>query len=135
MSGCSEFPAQMSDGRYLSQWKSGAQIDAEKKAASGIASNFDYRAYLTRSADQIIASDQKAVCESCCLCPARYSSAPGNFGAPYLFDGCADSAKPPGYQTSDLKSSYLSRQELDARARTPVITQAELISKGFQRFN
>jgi hypothetical protein len=50
---------------------------------------------------------------------------------PFVFDSVLDSSQPFGYENSDLKNYYLSRQQLQARMIAPVITQNELLMRGY----
>jgi len=40
---------------------------------------------------------------------------------PFTFGSILDNTKPTGYQESDLKSIYLSREQLDARRIAPIV--------------
>jgi hypothetical protein len=42
-------------------------------------------------------------------------------GAPYLFKSVTDESKPMGYSNSDMKSLYLSREQLEAKRVAPFI--------------
>ena len=54
---------------------------------------------------------------------------------PFVFSGVLDNSQPFGYETSDLKNYYLSRQQLQARMIAPVITQHDLLTRGFPNAN
>ena len=45
----------------------------------------------------------------------------------YLFQGCTDASMPYGYETSDLKNIYLSRQNLNSQLQAPILTQEQLL--------
>ena len=45
----------------------------------------------------------------------------------YLFTSCADNSRPYGYENSDLKNMYLSRQSLNSRLQSPILTQEQLL--------
>ena len=51
---------------------------------------------------------------------------------PFQYKSCVEKTRPFGYETSDLKDVYLSRQQLEARMTTPVITQDQLVLGGYQ---
>jgi hypothetical protein len=42
---------------------------------------------------------------------------------------------PFGYETSDLKNQYLSRQELEARMNMPLLTQEQMVKMGYPNPN
>jgi len=48
-------------------------------------------------------------------------------GSPTLYSSVEHNPKTLGHTTSDLKTSYLTRENLQARKISPVITQDELI--------
>lgn len=45
----------------------------------------------------------------------------------YLFQGSADATMPYGYQNSDLKNLYISRQALQSKLVAPIMTQEQLL--------
>ena len=47
----------------------------------------------------------------------------------YLFKDCNDNSVPFGYQTSDLKNMYLTRESLQGTLSGPVLTQEQLLIK------
>jgi len=63
----------------------------------------------------------------------NYSETQGNLvngehKNPYLYESFMDNSKPFGSTNSDLKETYLSREQLQARKITPSITQEELLN-------
>jgi hypothetical protein len=57
------------------------------------------------------------------------NSANGLNSSPYLYSSVLDETKPFGHSTSDLKTLYLTREQLEARNISPVITQDKLLEK------
>ena len=49
------------------------------------------------------------------------------FNLSIAFKSCQDNSKPFGYESSDLKNIYLSKQALNARLKAPIITQEQLL--------
>ena len=47
----------------------------------------------------------------------------------YLFKDCNDNSVPFGYQSSDLKNMYLSRESLESNLSGPIMTQEQLLIK------
>ena len=45
----------------------------------------------------------------------------------YLFKSLSDSSVPHGYESSDLKNMYLSRQALNSRLKAPILTQEHML--------
>jgi hypothetical protein len=108
------YPPIMSDGRNYSQWQPTAQINNEIKKDANLNSNYDYRNYLTKNADSIIKYNQLQSCNECGNCYYNNSQQLNN-NTPYVFNSCGDKSRPYGYENSDLKNIYLSRQELQSR--------------------
>ena len=145
-----DFPPIRADGRNFASWQPGGARNAEIRRNEQITTNWQYRKYLTQNAIDIMKGNMVSACDQCCSCPARYPSEPSHSDTsaknttspdtlrtttPFLYKSCLQNTKPFGYETSDLKNIYLSSQQLEARMKTPVVTQDQLIKGGFQNFN
>ena len=110
------FPPIMNDGRNYSNYQVGASLDNKLKKNANIKTNSDYRKYLQNNADSIIKNNQLNACNECSTCP-YYSSSNQNLPItkPYIFDSIVSDDQPYGYETSDLKNIYLSKQILEAQ--------------------
>ena len=83
----------MEDGRAYSNWQPSAVLTDQIRKREGIQTNWEYRAYLQKNADSIMAFDKTVACQQT--------------GCPYSY------TRTPTIQSqSDLQESYLSRQEL-----------------------
>ena len=122
------FPPIMSDGRNYSQWQPGAVINKEIKAQANIQSNWEYRKYLTENANSIIEHNQLSSCNECGDCPYYGSTKQGSQNEPFLYKSSNDKSQPYGYETSDLKNLYLSRNTLETRMVAPSINQDQLLN-------
>jgi hypothetical protein len=144
------FPPIMTDGRNYSSWQPGGALNANIRKKENITTNWQYRKFLTENADSIIATNQLEACNQCCSCPARYDTgqshsptAPRNTPinnttsntSPFLYKSCTESTEPYGYESSDLKDVYLSEYKLQSRLVTPVLTQEQLLKKGYVNYN
>jgi hypothetical protein len=126
------FPPIMADGRNYADWQPGAAINERIKEQAGITSNAQYRQYLTHNATQIMQANQLEACNQCGNCVYNTSNPlQPQPNVPYVFAGVLDRSQPFGYESSDLKNYYLSRQQLQARMIAPVITQHELLVRGY----
>jgi hypothetical protein len=123
----------MADGRNYADWQPGAVVNERIKEQAGIKSNSQYRQYLTHNATQIMQANQAEACNQCGSCVYNTSNSLNN--VPYVFNSALDNSQPFGYETSDLKNYYLSRQQLQARMIAPVITQNELLMRGYPNPN
>ena len=123
------YPPIMNDGRNYASWQPGATINQEIRANANIKSNWDYRNYLMKNADSIIKTNQLESCNNCGCCPANDSNEPmigpkqGN--TPFLYQSCTSKDQPFGYENSDLKQLYLSREQLKIIKADPVTFKFE----------
>jgi hypothetical protein len=134
------FPPIMADGRNFASWQPGAVVNEKIRQESGIKSNWQYRKYLMENADQIIKYNQLGACEQSSGGIVNYGGEEKLNGSPFLYNsnlvnsqtqaGQTQAGQPFGYENSDLKNSYLTRQQLQERMVTPVITQEQLIMQG-----
>ena len=145
-----DFPPIMADGRNFASWQPGGSRNANIRRKENISTSWQYRDYLTKNAVDIMKDNMMSACDQCCACPARYPSVQSHSTTaakntttpdtvrntiPYLYKSCVEKTKPFGYETSDLKNVYLSRQQLEMRMTTPIITQDQLILGGYQNFD
>lgn len=121
------FPPLMNDTRNFSTYQPGTVLDEKLKAKSNIKNNSDYRKYLQTNADSIIKNNQYNACGECSTCPYIGNKNNDNNdnnnieNSPYIFNSILSNDQPFGYENSDLKNIYLSRQQLDARMYSPRI--------------
>jgi len=137
----SNFPPLMSDGRAIvASWQPESIINAELIETNKIKSNWEYRQYLQKNAKQIMeynfhesANDTGYYKRPIDVPSIQSNVVNGPHKAPYLFTSGLDSTKPFGYASSDLKEMYLSREQLESRKISPVITQDKLLGQMTQR--
>lgn len=99
----------MRDGRDYSKLLPNEIIHDNAKKDAGISSNWDYRRYLQTHASHIIKHNSQAYMSAVGLVED-----PNNF-VPVNFFGHA--TEPP----SDLKTEYISKEQMNARLISPVI--------------
>jgi hypothetical protein len=109
-----KFPALMSDGRLNADWQPGAQKNEAIRKDANVATNWQYRRYLTNNADSIIKDNQLEACNQCGCIPYNDNNIKLS-NTPYLYNSCLSRDQPYGYEDSDLKNIYLSRNELQCR--------------------
>ena len=124
------YPPIMADGRNFASWQPGSVVNEKIRQESGIKSNWQYRKYLMENADQIIKYNQLGACDECSSSVASYGGGEKLTGTPFVYNSYLENSQPFGYENSDLKNSYLTRQQLQERMVTPVITQEQLIMQG-----
>ena len=130
-----DFPPIMADGRNYATWQPSAVMNKSLRESHGITTNWQYRKYLTDNADKIIEINQLEACDQCCSCPARYGDGVNIANTPFTYRSCSDQAQPYGYENSDLKNAYISNYQLQCRMSTPILTQAQLLQRGYPNWN
>ncbi len=119
-----DYPPLMSDARNYTNWTPMAKMNEKHFHNSGIKSNFEYRRYLVQNADKIMKTNLKDTCDNCGVC---YYGPPLQKNATkegkYLYKSCKDTTQPFGYENSDMKNLYLSRQALHSEMYAPLMSQ------------
>ena len=119
-----DFPALMSDGKFNTNWNTACANNNRLKREANIINNYEYRQYLQQNGKTLIIENQLAACNNCGITWNKYN---GENHKKYLFKSCNDGTKPPGYDSSDLKNIYLSREELSARTQPTSLTQDQML--------
>jgi len=124
-----DYPPMMADGRVISaSWQPEAVINNNLVKMVGVTSNWQYRQYLTRNANGIMKQNLAETMNDIGYI-ARYAQAPETpYTSPYTYKSYLDKTNVLGYEQSDLKDLYFSKEELNARTVAPAITQEQLIS-------
>ena len=94
-------------------------IVAREKYEQNIKSNMQYRQYLQNNALNIMKNNQLNTCDECGICPYNPSTY-DNLTQPFFYSNLLTNNSPFGYNNSDLKNEYLSRQTLQSRLFTPI---------------
>ena len=123
------FPPLMNDGRSITAtWQPESSINADLVENSGIKSNWEYRKYLTENAEKIMeynfreSSNDTGYYKRPIDIPSIQTNEVKNFtNKPYMYSSAHDKSEPFGYSSSDLKSLYLSREQLASRKIAPVV--------------
>jgi hypothetical protein len=118
------FPPIMNDGRLFSSWQPDALVNENIQKQENIHSNWQYRQYMTNNALQIMKYNNKEACYDLGLNTHFHSNSdPATAvtnATPYLFKSTFDTSQPGfGYNNSDLKNPYLSREQLQSRKISP----------------
>ena len=123
-----DFPPLMSDGRSLvASWQQESVTNHNLEKNGGFTSNWQYRKYLTENSKAIVEQNKLESFNDVGYV-SRFIEPPSQEAqVPHLYKSYLDTAKPFGYQTSDLKEMYLSKEQLNARKMAPAITQEEMM--------
>jgi hypothetical protein len=122
----SDFPPLMSDGRLYANFDPACKANDYLKNQLNLQSNYDYRQYLINNGNNIIKNNKKNAQFSCGSPILNYNSV-RNTNNKYLYKGLNDKTQPFGYEHSDLKNIYLSRQRLQHNSNAPIMTQEQLL--------
>ena len=117
-------PALMNDTRIFTSYKNACDVNKNIRKTNGITNNYTYRKYLQKNALQIMGSNTQSAA-MCSNKPCMKSSS-DNVDK-HFFGDCYDRSQPFGYETSDLKNMYLSRETISKNLSGPIITQEQLL--------
>lgn len=125
------FPPLMHDGRSVNAaWQPGAFVDEAIRADNQITSNWQYRRYLTKHAEEIKSHNFKQACNDVGYYVRNENKEydrSKQFRTPHMYSDIQEPVKHFDASTSDLKDLYLTKEQLQARQVVPSITQAELM--------
>lgn len=132
-----EFPPLMSDGRAVfGSWQPESILNADLLESNNIKSNWQYRRYLTKNSKEIMEYNFRESCNDAGyfkrpidLPSMQSNSVTGFTNSPYLYKSVLDNTNVLGHDNSDLKNLYLTREQLNARKISPVVTQEEFITR------
>lgn len=117
-----DLPPLMNDGRNFASWQPEAVLNDQIKKAEGIQSNWDYRRFLQNNAVNIMKFNYLDSANSSGNNPTPSSNNPSSNNSPFIFRSTHDQSKPTyGYNNSDLKKTYLTREQLNARMISPSV--------------
>lgn len=129
-----EFPPKMSDARAaIASWQPEAILNNEFLKQSGVKTNLEYRQFLTKNAMDIMTYNFTESCNDVgyykrfAAADNTSSNPVGISTAPYMYSSVMDNNNVMGVNNTDLKSEYLSREQLNSRKISPSITQEELL--------
>ena len=115
-----QFPPKMSDGRSaISSWQPESVVNDKLIKSNDIKSNWAYRKYLTQHGNQVMEYNFRETCNDTGLFIPFQSDKNAPVTTPYLYSSYTDDSKPIGYQDSDLKQLYLTREQLNSKKVAP----------------
>ncbi len=117
------FPPIMMDGRNFASWQPEAVINQRIQQQENITSNWNYRQYMQQNGLQIMKYNSMESCYELGLDVHTNTNTTPSTNVPYLYKSSFDNSKPGyGYSSSDLKTPYLSREQLNSRMFSPSIS-------------
>jgi len=123
-----DFPPIMADGRNYASWQPEAVINKRIQRQENIKSNWQYRQYLTNNGMKIMNYNNMSACYDLGMpCSVTTGQSTPSSNVPIMYNSLFDTGSPGyGYQNSDLKNPYLSRQQLEAKMISPYFTPDSL---------
>mgnify|MGYP001234466701 CR=1 FL=1 len=113
-------PPLMSDGRHLTNWDPSCDSNERLQKYNGINSNYSYRQYLINNGLNIIKQNNSKFFDNYNI--SDYFIKSGN---KYLVKSYSDTNTRFGYETSDLKNKYMSREFLNSKLSAPIFIKNE----------
>jgi hypothetical protein len=118
-----DMPPIMNDGRNYASWQPEAIINSKIQKQEGIKSNWEYRKYLQNNAQNIMKFNYMDAVNASGNNPTSYTNNQSSSNTPFVFQSTHDKRTPNyGYNNSDLKNQYLTREQLNARMIAPSIS-------------
>ena len=121
------YPPIMSDGRNFASWQPEAVVNKRIQQQENITTNWNYRQYMQQNGLQIMQYNTAEACYDLGLDPHTQVGTTPSENVPYMFKSTFDSSKPGyGYNDSNLKNPYLSREQLNAKMISPHISANDI---------
>ena len=119
-------PALMSDSRIYTDYVTTCAVNNKVRNDNNIKTNYEYRQYLINNGLDIMGKNFNSVKE----CSTKSCHNPNTYyNDKYIFKSCDDQTQPFGYESSDLKKLYLSRNQLQSQLSGPILSQEQLLIK------
>lgn len=113
-------PANMADGRFLKDLKVDQDVlNKETMEELNMTTNGDYRKYLQNNAASIMKAN--SITSHSNTGNMIYFKPNDSHNPPFHYDNSLDRRQPAGYNDSDLKNYYLSREQLNRNMVSPSI--------------
>ena len=115
-------PPIMSDGRNYSSWQPESVLNDKIKQEAGINSNWKYRQYLQQNANNIMKFNMMETISNSGNNPYAVDNKTPSSNVPHLFTSTHDTSSPTfGFNNSDLKRDFMTKQQMSARMVSPSI--------------
>ena len=116
-----DFPPIMDDGRTYAGYIPEAVINNKIIKENNISTNAQYRNFLVTNTNTIITNNQIEACDQCGFCVNQLKGNIKQNNPPFLYSSPFDKSVPFGYEESDLKNVYLTREQLQSRKVAPTV--------------
>jgi hypothetical protein len=120
------YPPIMADGRNYATWQPEAVVNKRIQQQENIKTSWEYRQYLTHNGIEIMKYNTSEACYDMGLPSHIQTGKTPSSNVPLLYKSTYDTSRTGyGYNNSDLKSPYLTREQLQARLISPSIVVPE----------
>ena len=118
-----DYPPIVSDGRLFTTYQPECVINQRIQKQENLSTNWSYRQYLQHNALEVMKYNSLESCYELGLNVNTETNNTKSPNTPFMYTSSFDTSKPAyGYSNSDLKSPYLSREQLNARMISPSIS-------------
>jgi hypothetical protein len=118
-----DYPPIVSDGRLFTTYQPESVINQRIQKQENIHTNWSYRQYMQQNGLAIMKYNTLESCYELGLDPNTKTNNTSSPNVPFMYRTSFDTNKPGyGYSNSDLKSPYLTREQLSARMISPSIS-------------
>lgn len=115
-------PQQKFQGSNYSLWQPEALTNNKILGESGISSNWKYRQYMQKNANQIMKYNSMESIYTSGNNPYTVLNTEPTNKSPYLYNSIHDTNNPAyGFRNSDLKQDYTTKQQMKAKMISPSI--------------
>ena len=109
-------------GKNYSMWQPSATVNRKIQTDAGINSNWEYRKYMQKNANEIMKYNTMQYINASGNNPYSILNTESVGNTPHLYTSVHDTKNPvSGYQTSDLKRDYLAKVQMKSRMIAPSI--------------
>ena len=122
-----DFPPIMNDGRNFSSWQPEAVVNKRIQQQEKITTNWNYRQYMQQNGLQIMQYNTAGACYDLGLDTNTQTGTAPSQNVPFLYKSTFDTSNPGyGYNNSDLKNPYLTREQLNSKLISPHISASDI---------
>jgi hypothetical protein len=121
-------PPLMMDGRTYASWQPEAVVNKKIQVTENINTNWKYRQYLQKNGRDIMKYNSEEYYYYLGIDPKLGSdNSKTNGNVPFKFKSINDEKKPEyGYSSSNLKTPYLTREQLNSQLISPYISNSNV---------
>ena len=115
-------PTQELQGTAYNLWQPEGSTNRRIQVDTGISSNWKYRQYMQKNANEIMKFNTMQSINSSGNNPYTVLNTKPVNNTPYLYNSIHDTSNPQyGFRNSDLKQDYMTKQQMKARMVAPSI--------------